>query len=278
MIFLGLEFELNANEVLWQFRYTIKQSWIVYVSIGRALWTATGCGGEMNFQPIEINGKVQIQRYLPAPPAYNACACSVARHCPDPSWSGAQFLCYYGDNCTSGTVIWSIPGLVKSCTSFDSVLASDLRCFFNKTCLDILLSMYNVDMPKRQPLSSATLNTTVLNISILSTFRPEDTIQSILNELTIDNWKISTNYYKYYNSCAPAKCVYTITRRLDLFYVLTMITTYFGGLAVTFRLFVPICVRFLYWIFTCRHNNHSNINDQRSREISSGEYRFSFEE
>ena len=240
------------------------------MSIGRMLWTASGYESAMNLQPVNISGKVQLQRYIPAPSAYNACACSVARSCSDLSWSGAQFLCYHGDNCERNTVVWRVPGFVKSCTTIDSLFASDLRCFFNKTCLDILLSMYNVDMSKRQSLPSAIVDVTMLNSSALSSFRLSDNIEKLASELMIDDWKIRTNYVGYYNSCAPDKCTYTITRRMNLFDVITMVTTFFGGLAVTFRLFIPICVRFLYWIFTYRRNHHSNITDHRSMKVLSG--------
>lgn len=238
------------------------------MSILRTLLAASGLEGGVRFQSIENNDKVFLQRYLPAPSAFNACACSVAQYCPDPTWTGAQFLCHYGDNCTANSVIWSIPGFRKSCTTVDSTLRSDLQCFFNKTCLNILLSMYNVDMSKRQPLPPATLNISVLNSSALLSFRPNDTIEKIFNELMIDYWKIQVNYVRYYNSCAPISCTYTVTRRLNLFYVITMITTFFGGLAITFRLLVPIFVRFMYWILNCRHTDNLNINDERSTTSS----------
>lgn len=242
------------------------------MSMARTLWAASGLEHAMKFQLANINGKVQLQRYVPAPPAYDICACGVARNCPDPSWSGAQFLCYYGNNCTVGTVIWNIPGLTKACTPIESVMGSDLRCFFDKICLDMFLSMYNIDMPKRQPLPSAILHINTLNSSTLSSFRPDDTIETLFRELMIDDWILGTNYVGYYNSCAPAKCTYTVTRRMNLFYVFTMITTFFGGIAVTFSLIVPICVRFFYWILTYRQAHHSDTHDQRSPNHSRGKY------
>ena len=268
--FSGLEFEWNANLRLAEFRQTMKQSWLILLSILRTLLFASGLEGDIRFQSIEVNGKTFLQRYSPAPSAFNACACSVARSCPDSVWSGAQFLCYYGDNCTAGSTVWSIPGFIKSCTAFDSIFGSDLRCFFSRTCIDTLLSMYNVDMPKREPLPSATLNIEVLNSSALLSFSPNDTMENMLDELMIDDWKMRTNYVGYYNSCAPARCTYTITRRTNLLYAVTLITTFFGGLAISFRLFVPICVRFVHWIWIHRHHYYSNTNDQRSTRSSCG--------
>ena len=239
--------------------------------------STSGLEGGIRFQSIEIDGKTFLQRYLPAPSAYNACACSVARSCSDSNWSDAQFLCYYGDNCTEGTVMWTVPGLIKSCTAVDSILGSDLRCFFDKSCLNTLLSMYNLDMPKRQALPSATLNINILNASTLISFQPNDRIEKIFNELMIDDWKIRTDYTGYYNSCAPTRCTYTVTRRMNILYAFTMITTYFGGLVITFRLLLPTCVRLVYWIFKRRQNKHSNINNQQSMTNSHGNlYLFMF--
>ena len=265
---------MTANIIIAGYKYALKQTWLVFMSVGRTLWAAGGYDREMNFQSFQINRTTLLQRYVPGPSGFNVCACSVARNCPDPNWSGAQFLCHYGDNCAKGTVVWSIPGFVKSCMNLDSMLDSDLRCLYDKTCLDTLLSMYNIDMPKREPLPSATLNISVLDSSASSSFRPDNTIETIFGELMIDNWHIRTNYAGYYNNCAPAKCTYRITRRMDVFYVITTITTFFGGLAVTLRLLIPLCVRFLYWIFTCRQNHHSNIDDRRPGKYSSGKLSF----
>jgi hypothetical protein len=260
--FLGTEFEWNANLLLIEFQEQMKQMWRLMVSTLRTLLPASGLESGMSFQSVEINGMPLLQRYSPAPSTYNACACSVARNCPDPMWSGGQFLCQYGDNCTAGTVVWSIPGLITACTKLDALFGSDLRCFFNKTCFNILLSMYNIDMPKRLPLPEATLNINVLDSSKLLSFQPDDTIDTIFSELMIDDWQISTNFAGYYNSCAPIECTYTFTERMDLFYVFTIITSFFGGLVVTFRLLVPICLRFVHWIWTGWHNRHLNINNQ----------------
>ena len=270
--FSGFDFAFTATLILAEFQYAMKHAWIVFLSIGRTLWTAGGYDSGMNFQLVNISEKAQLQRYIPAPSAYNACACSIARNCPDPAWSGAQFLCHYGDNCTKDTVVWSMPGLVKACTSLDSVLSSDLRCFYDKTCLDIFLTMYNVDTSKRQPLSSVTFNISALINLPSPSFQPTDSLEVIFRGLMIDDWKMSHHYDSYYNACAPATCTYTISGRLGLFYIFTIIPTFLGSLAVTFRLFIPICVRFIYWIMTYRHNRRSNTNDQRSTNLPSSKY------
>ena len=222
------------------------------------MMAATGIQNGLTFQSSQFNGKWMLRRHSPAPSAYNVCACSVARVCPDASWSGGQFLCHYGDNCTKDTVVWKIPGFVKSCSTMETILNSDLRCFFNKTCFHLLLSMYNTDMPHRLSLPTRTLSIHILDRASLVSFSPESTIDQILTELMIDSWPISINYTNYYKMCSPTKCTFMLTERLDLFYVFTIITSVFGGLVIILRLLVPLLVTFIHWMWTYRSERNAN--------------------
>lgn len=213
---------------------------------------ASGSENGVSYQSFQIDGNWFIRRHSPAPAAYNACACSVAYSCPDTAWSGGQFVCKYGKNCIEGTVVWSIPGLVKGCTLIETVFSSDLRCFFNQTCLNIILAMFNVDMPQRNPLPTDTIGLKALNSSILSPFLPNATLRLIFRELMIVNWKFATDYTGYYTTCAPDMCVYTLTERLDIIYGITTMVGLFGGLVVSFKLFISIGVRLFLWAHTMR--------------------------
>ncbi|CAF4441305.1 unnamed protein product [Rotaria sp. Silwood2] len=234
----------------------------IYLPLLQKHFAATGFESGMRFQSVEVNGKLSLRRYSPAPPALNICACSIAFECPDPSWSGGQFLCQYGDNCTASTAVWSVPGLVKSCTSFQSVLSSDLRCFFNQTCFNILLSMFNVDMLKRLPLPTATLNIKALNSSALSLFLPEDRIETLWNQLMVEEWKLNSSFDNYYKNCAPSACTYTRVQRMDRVYIVATIGGLFGGLVTILRLIVPIAAKLLHSIMFYQHRRRSNIHNQ----------------
>lgn len=220
---------------------------------------ASGIPSGMNYQSFLVSDTWLIRHHLPAPPAVNICACSVAFNCPDSTWAGGQFLCVHGNNCTPDTIVWSVPGFVKGCTSLEQIYSTDLRCFFNETCFHILLSMYNLDVPDRLPLPVTTQTIPILNGSLPSKFSPTDTIDTIFNELMVEEWIIKSDYSGYYATCAPSVCTYTIKQRLDFLYVVSTVVGLFGGLSVTFRLVIPIAARLIHWIFinwVLRRLNH----------------------
>lgn len=217
---------------------------------------ASGIENGIQQQIFQVNGSWKSRYQSPAPSTFNECACSVAFDCPDPMRSGGQFICEYGYNCTLGTVVWSIPGIVKSCIFLEKILSSDLRCFFNQTCINIILSMYNVDLPKRSPLTAATLAITALNSSVPSRFLPNDTIFVIGSNLMVEEWQFSIDYEHYYASCAPSSCTYTISRRLDIIYIITTIVGLFGGVSLSLRIIIPIVAELIYWVFITRPERH----------------------
>jgi hypothetical protein len=217
----------------------------------------------MRFQTLTINGKSSIRRYSPAPPALNACACSVVFNCPDPFLTGGPFICQYGDNCTNGSIVWTVPGISTGCTYYERLLGSDLRCFFNRSCINTMLAMYNVDMPKRSPLPSAAFQFTPLDSSIRSRFPPTTKIETIFREFMLEDWSVPPYFEGYYRSCAPAACTFTITRQWELLYVVSTIISFFGGLVVVLRLLVPILVRSTYGIGRRWRHRRSNDNAQQ---------------
>ncbi|UJR12163.1 hypothetical protein I4U23_016340 [Adineta vaga] len=230
-----------------EFQVRTKRGGFMIISLGSMTMMLSGTESEIRYQSFQVNNNWLLRRYSPAPAAFNECACSVAYDCPDPVWSSGQFICNYGNNCTAGTVIWSIPGLVKSCTFFETMLSSDLRCFFNQTCVNITLSMYNVDMPMRKPLPANTLAMKALDSSIRSPFLPNDKMRTLLEEMMIIDWNFSVNYSGYYTACAPANCVYRLTERFNIIYVITTILGLFGGLNISLKILILVVVRLIIW-------------------------------
>ena len=225
---------------------------------------AAGVESDMRFQTTVINGTPLIRRYSPAPPAFNVCACSVASSCPDPLFTGGPFLCEHGNNCTKGTTVWSVPGITNACTYYERLLTSDLRCFYNRSCIDTMLLLFNVDMPKRQLLPAAAFRFTPLDSSKPSKFTPTTKIEALFREFLVEEWPILPYYEGHYNHCAPATCTYTVTGRSDFLYVISTIISFFGGLVVIFRLLVPVAVRFAFWIVLRWRQRHTRTNFQHS--------------
>ena len=250
MLFLGIEFQERTGPIIPEFIRRGERDGLRLLSLTSTAMFACGIENGIQYQTFRVNDKWITRQYSPAPSAVNGCACGVSYNCPDPLWSGGQFICERGENCVAGTVVWSIPGLVKACISLELMLASDLRCFYNQTCIDTLLSMYNVDLPDRLPLPAATLAIRPLNSSIPSRFLPNDTLRKIMDRGFIDEWKTNIDYNNYYATCAPATCTYTLSQRLDLIYIVTTIISAFGGLTVILRLLVPFVAYLIYWIMS----------------------------
>lgn len=231
--------------------------------VAAKLYAGSGYESGMRFNWSEINGQIKLRRYSPAPASLNSCACSIALDCPDDQWSFGQILCKHGNNCSRGNLVWSVPGLVKSCSFLQSFHASDLRCFYDQHCFNTLLSMYNVDMPSRPPLPQPTVHIKILNSSAPSRFPPNTTILSILEEMAIDEWVIKPNFERYLNACAPAQCSYTIARRFDLVYMISTIVGLVGGIMVILRLIISNIARIIVWILVTR-NTRQQLNSMPS--------------
>lgn len=242
----------RVTAIIDEFQTRTKRNSVLMVLLQSTSIMASGIENGIQYQISQVNGSWTVGHYSPAPSTFDECACSVAFNCPDPMRSGGQFICKYGYNCALGTVVWSIPGIVKSCIFLEKVLSSDLRCFFNQTCINTILSLYNVDLPKRNPLPAATLAITALNSSVHSRFLPNDTIMTILSDLMIEEWQFSIDYDNYYAACAPASCTYTISQQLDLIYTVTTIVGIFGGLSLSLKKIIPIVVQLIYWVFITR--------------------------
>lgn len=241
----------------------------------RTLMAASSVESGKTYQQLLVNDTWIIRRHSPAPSSFDECACSVAFNCPHSMWSGGLITCYHGDNCIIGSVAWKTPGIALACTAIESILTTDYRCFFDQTCIDMLLSVYNYDMPGRLPLPAATLAITAMNSSIPSRFLPNDTMATLVDELFLEEWDIRPNFEGYYKKCAPATCTYKITQQFDIVYIFTTILGLCGGLVIVVRLIIPRCVQLIYLAAVQWRSRNSNVNstnavtDQSRSSLSS---------
>ena len=261
--YLGAQFDVQVSGLIETFKVSnIEQ--ISYLLKLVSTWVmANGIPSGFTYHSAQINGTWIIYHDFSAPSGLNICACSVAFNCPDPLWSGGQIHCKDGNNCIENTVVWSVPGFPKGCSNLESIVTADLRCFYNQTCFNTLLSMYNVDIPELPPLSESVYNISVLNNSAPSKYSPNDSLEIIFQQLLLEEWKLESDYMDYYTTCDPTLCTYTITRRLDILYVVSTIVGLFGGLSVIIRILVPTAVRFIHFVgekWQRRHFHHRNQN------------------
>ena len=261
-IISGNEFNTRLTQYLISFVTNTQDTYNSSSALSRISSVATGVESDIGFQTVTIDGKPSVRRHSPAPRAFNVCSCSVALTCPDPLFMGGPYLCQYGDNCTKGSTVWTVPGLVTACTYYAEFLDSDLRCLYNSTCVNKMLSLFNLDMPKRLPLPNSTFQFTPLNSSIRSKFQPTTKIETLLRNFLLEEWFLLPQYAGHYNGCAPVACTYMVTGQSELLYVISTIISFFGGLVVTFRLLVPLGVRFGYWLALRWRDGNSRTNSQ----------------
>ncbi|CAM4911515.1 unnamed protein product [Rotaria socialis] len=141
--------------------------------------------------PFQLNESIEIvaNKYI-REGSTTICTCLNKKSCPMP---GNIYLYDVWD--TNGLFDMNIlianetlPGLIVDCLPLQAMLASSFECFYNQSCLNILISVY-----------SNKIEVQILNQSFPSRFSLTTSIGSIVDQLFIENIQIQTNYDSYYN-------------------------------------------------------------------------------
>ncbi|CAF4435334.1 unnamed protein product, partial [Adineta steineri] len=130
-------------------------------------------------------------------------------------WTAHTKPIVYGKcNCgTSWTCTQSSQGMMAGCYPLESLLQTTLQCFYNQSCID------------------STNKFTQLNISSLKTsrYQKNTTIQSILNNLMVEEYIINKSYENYFNQCAPSSCSYNYMKKYQVTEgIINLISLYSG--------------------------------------------------
>ncbi|CAF1186813.1 unnamed protein product [Adineta steineri] len=147
-------------------------------------------------------------------------------------------LNYTGCSCSSSSkCVSSSRGMLTGCYPLETIFQTTLHCFYNQTCID------------------STNNFKSINTSSLETsrFSVNQTIESVVNELMIEELKFEINYPNYFNACSPSLCIYSyVDKRNAIEGILTLIGLY-GGLVIICRIIAIIIVKKM-----CRMNRRVN--------------------
>ncbi|CAF1155414.1 unnamed protein product [Rotaria sordida] len=137
--------------------------------------------------------------------------------------------------------LFMIPGFQVGCVPQNALLQSTLECFYNQSCLDIVIS-----------LTDALRTVSALNISnSFSRFSPTTTIGILFDNLMVESWENSTDFAAYFQACAPKACSYSYLQRFFLTYMIATMASIFGGLSVALRITSPWFVKFILRL-SCR--------------------------
>jgi hypothetical protein len=167
----------------------------------------------------------------------SSCSCAYSSQCTRP-----QGFYLQSDNRDSNPKI-IIPGLVLGCYTIDSLLFSTLQCLFEEKCIQLLIDMYSFDaIGLFQPLDIRTTHIQPLRKEN-SRFPYNITVESIISQLFVEDWRTSKKFATYYRRCAPKQCTYSITRRFNVTYMITMMLGFYSGLSVILEILLPNLVR-----------------------------------
>ncbi|CAF1249178.1 unnamed protein product, partial [Didymodactylos carnosus] len=143
---------------------------------------------------------------------------------------------------SSTALIFRIPGIYVGCYIVDALLHSDLRCFYDQTCLSSLLNAI------QYPFNN---NVAILNSSLTTQYNTATTVGELVQNLMIEQWNNKTSYELYFNTCQPQYCTYSYVSRSTPIFIITTIIGLIGGLTKVYKLLVPLIVslihRYIWW-------------------------------
>ena len=180
-----------------------------------------------NANLVKGSGSYVITRWI----FYGACSCGDAAGCV------IDAIMYPNGSRSS---LWTLPGFHRICMVLEAVRHSDLRCFFNQTCLDEFHTRLEIDQP---------LNLTHLDLSTLRRFNANTTVGVIMDELMIDEWQWNISHASYYDTCHPQQCIYRVVSTNGWIVIVTTVVGLVGGLMTALKLIVPRIVWLIRWAF-----------------------------
>ncbi|UJR18198.1 hypothetical protein I4U23_005099 [Adineta vaga] len=178
----------------------------------------------INYDFVKVPGYIDI---FVGTKYYRNCSCAFSSTCITES---SIF------DAVNKTVLFGVPGFFTGCYIIEALLQSDLRCFYDQTCLDRLRTYF---------FSPSPINFTALDESSLIHSFVNSTIQELLNHLIVEEWNKSIMYDKYFEDCKPKECIYTHVTRNSVIYIVTTLFGLIGGLITVLKLIIPRVVRFV---------------------------------
>lgn len=174
------------------------------------------------------------------------CSCPLNSSCQ--SRVAIYQMDYIWNSRIRSSIDYIVPGSVLGCSNFDSLLFSDLFCFYsNSDCFPIVMKylkesyFYNMENPQWFDPKGLIYNST------LSRYPPNTSISNLIEQLMIEQWNSSYSYEKFFDFCQAELCSYTETiRRNTIINVLIIVVSTLGGLSISLRLVTP-------WIIITLH-------------------------
>ena len=101
----------------------------------------------------------------------------------------------------------AVSGMFIGCLPLSSLLRSSLSCFYNDTCLTQVLVALEL------PVIAPDLRFSILHSTVGSRFKPDASLETILNVLLVETWTLAIDYSAYFKQCDATTCTYSLTER-----------------------------------------------------------------
>ncbi|UJR20228.1 hypothetical protein I4U23_023359 [Adineta vaga] len=141
------------------------------------------------------------------PMIYQGCSCAVSPKCVQPS-----------------------DGMLAGCYPLEALFQSTFSCLYNQQCIDI--------KGNYRPMNISSIKT--------SRFVMNTTIESIVNQLMVEEYLTNISYENYFYECAPQVCTYSYTKTINIFDGTTYLISLYGGLVILCRIMVKIIIKLLW--------------------------------
>ena len=124
-----------------------------------------------------------------------------------------------------------IPGLYIGCTPLNSLLKSNLQCFYDSQCLTYLFNRTDIEPLNNQiELSNYSLNTP---------------IETLVEQLFIENIKINYYFNELYDECKPILCSYSYNSKGTITFIFLTVLSLIGGLSVVLKVLSTYLVKLI---------------------------------
>jgi hypothetical protein len=179
----------------------------------------------------------------------------------------------YDDNCSCGllsscttqanfigeNVSYKIPvkGMKMGCTPSESFRLSTLECFYDQSCLD-LIQEYTYYPYRIDPVSG-----------MRNRFSVNATVNELIKDAFVEEWKTSANYSSYFHQCSPLECSYTYVEQFNLLYIITLLFGLRNGLGIVLKWICPQISRLIFKIRQCSKKRITPAQTIRTVEMAS---------
>jgi hypothetical protein len=223
---------------------------------GNALFSAIVGIAQLNFTVDNVSDLSINFEYTNMAGNSSNCSCEQDTSCALP----ARILTSRRDG-PLPIVRFTVPGLVSACYLVDSILQSNLICFYNQYCIDELITIMA---------SPVVLNTVALSTTIPSQYKPDSTLGEIIDQLMVEQWIEESSHETYYAQCNPTTCSVSYEDNNNFIVVFSITMGIIGTLSILLKVIVPRAVRKLW--SCCK--NHNRVTSEVQNPSSAGDRPF----